>query len=417
MSRRADPRAHAGGIPGFRARGRIRPSLVAALAVLAGVSAAPGSAQEAEDTTAAEPERPFVRGGQFDKPYLTRLAGRVALGGYAEAHARWEREDGITQELGFLAKRFNLFTSTEVSDFVRFGAELEFEEGAEEIKLEFATIDVAIHPSVSLRAGMILSPLGRFNLAHDSPMNEFTDRPPVATELVGVALSEPGLGLFGRVPVGGAEGQLTYELYAVNGFHEGVVYDSPEGTRIPEGRGNFEDSNRSPALVGRLAVSPRPGWEVGLSGHRGAWNRFEEDDLALDDRRDLTILALDFEAEPAGFRLRGEAAAAEIDLPPGMDGFLQSSQRGFYAELLRDFGRGWVPAMPTSHFTAGVRVDAVDFDADARGDSMKQLTVGLNFRPVPDTVLKLDYLRGRSFDAFNNPAEHAGVHFSVATYF
>ena len=45
---------------------------------------------------------------------------------------------------------------------------------------------------------MILSPLGKFNLAHDSPLNEFTDRPLVSTDLLGVALSEPGFGALGQ---------------------------------------------------------------------------------------------------------------------------------------------------------------------------------------------------------------------------
>lgn len=395
--------------------GRPAPAIVWA-AVAASLAAGPLEAQE-QDTTGTEPGRPFVSGGQWDKPYLTRLPGRTALGGYAEAHTRFEREEGVTEELTFVAKRFNLFASTRVSDFVRMGAELEFEDGAEEIKLEFATVDVAVHPTLNLRAGMILSPLGRFNLAHDSPMNEFTDRPSVSTDLLGVALSEPGLGFFGRVPFGSGSGRVTYELYAVNGFDAGVVEDSPDGTRIPEGRGNFEDANRSPAVVGRVAVSPAVGWELGLSGHHGAWNEFEADGMQLQERRDLTIFALDFQAEPAGFRLQGELATADIELPPGLDGLFQSRQRGFYAELLRDFGQGWVPTMPDSHFTAKLRLDAVDFDADAPGDSTKQLTAGLNFRLTPDTVLKLDYVRGRSFDGFDNRADRAGVLFSVATYF
>jgi hypothetical protein len=162
--------------------------------------ATPLSAQ-VRDTTGG---RPFVEGGVFDKPYLARLLGRTAVGGYAEAHARWQRADGAREDAGFQLKRMNLFTATQVSDFVRIGTELEVEEGGEEIKLEYAAIDVVIHPAVGLRGGMLLSPLGRFNLSHDSPLNEFTDRPLVSTELLGVALSEPGLGAVGHFGVGGS---------------------------------------------------------------------------------------------------------------------------------------------------------------------------------------------------------------------
>ena len=203
----------------------IRPALPARTAALVGLVCAsmlahvtPALAQR--DTTVKDTvERPFVRGGVYDKPYLARLGGRTTIGGYAEAHARWERVDGKRDEAGFEAKRFNLFTNARVSDFVRIGAELEFEDGGSEIKLEYAAIDLRIHPALTLRGGMLLSPLGKFNLAHDSPLNEFTDRPLVSTELLGVALSEAGFGAFGQVGFA-RTGRFTYEVYATNGFHD-----------------------------------------------------------------------------------------------------------------------------------------------------------------------------------------------------
>ena len=121
------------------------------------------------DTTVKDTvERPFVRGGVYDKPYLARLGGRTTIGGYAEAHARWERVDGRRDEAGFEAKRFNLFTNARVSDFVRIGAELEFEDGGSEIKLEYAAIDLRIHPSLTLRGGMFAT--GRIALAAGGPV-------------------------------------------------------------------------------------------------------------------------------------------------------------------------------------------------------------------------------------------------------
>jgi hypothetical protein len=40
-----------------------------------------------------------------------------------------------------------------VSDFVRIAAELEFEDGAREIVLEYAAIDLMIHPSSPFEPG------------------------------------------------------------------------------------------------------------------------------------------------------------------------------------------------------------------------------------------------------------------------
>lgn len=375
--------------------------------------ARPAPGQEVPPDTAA---RPFVEGGAYDKPYLTRLAGRTAIGGYAEAHARWARADGLTDEAGFQLKRWNIFTFTQVNDFIRIGAELEFEELAEEITLEFAAIDFTVHPSLTLRAGAILSPLGRFNLSHDSPRNEFTDRPLVSTDIIGTALTEVGVGTLGQLGLGGA-GRLTYEAYAVNGFHEGLIHDSPDGTRIPLGKRNFEDENASPALVGRVALSPRIGYELGLSAHHGAYNVFRADGEVVEDRRDLAIWAVDLEATIVGLQLSGEAVSARVDISPGLQGIYASRQSGLYLQAVHDFGRGWARTMPGSWFQIGARYDVVDFDLDLRGDTVRRTTLGLNFRPTDDTAVKLNYLRGWSRDRFNNSGEQAGLLFSIATYF
>ena len=368
---------------------------------------------QAQDTI---PERPFVEGGMFDKPYLTTLMGRVAIGGYAEAHARYMREDGATAEAGFLAKRMNLFLATRVSDLVRFGAEIEIEEGGEEILLEYAAVDLAFHPALTLRGGMILSPIGRFNLTHDSPRNEFTDRPLLATELIGVALSEPGFGVFGSVPVG-RSGRVTYEAYGVNGYGDGVLVGAGDGTRIPAGKANFEDNNNRPSFVGRVTGSPSDLLEVGVSMHRGRYNESDAEGLELDDPRSLTIAALDLDAEVAGLRVTAEGARATIDVPPSLEGLFATSQWGVTLDVVRDFGRGWVRTAPSSFFSAGVRLEVLDLDADLEGDAIRQVTLGLNFRPTAESVLKLNYVRGRSWDRFNNLADHAGFQASLATYF
>ena len=359
--------------------------------------------------------RPFVRGGVYDRPYLTRLLGRTAIGGYAEMHARWQRVDGLTEERGFELKRWNIFTATDVSDFVRISAELEFEDGGEEVRIEFAAIDLRVAPSLTIRGGMLLSPLGRFNLAHDSPLNEFTDRPLASTELLGAALSEPGLGALGAFPVG--TGRFTYEVYVVNGFHDGLINDSPDGTRVALGRGNFEDNNASPAVVGRVTWSPSLDLEIGFSGHHGAYNVYDDEGLAVDERRYLTIVAIDVDATVGPLRVTGEAATVDIDVPTTLTPVYAESQRGLYIEAMHDFGRQWVTTMPQSFFSVGLRFDVIDLDSDLPGDNTRQVTVGINFRPTTDTVLKLDYVRGTSRDRFNNPSDHGSFLFSMATYF
>ena len=381
--------------------------LLRTLVVLVGLTAGAAVGQEGD--------APLVRGGIGDKPFIKGTGGRTYLGGYTEAHFRYEREEGITEELTFEPKRFNIFTYTPVSDRLRVASEVEFEEGGEEIKIEIAVLDFEIHPSVTFRGGIILSPLGRFNLSHDSPTNDLTDRPLVSTQIIPTALSEGGMGFYGSIHPS-PTARITYELYAVNGFDDGVVGGEADGTRIAAGRGNFEDNNNRPSWVGRLGLSPRPNLEVGLSLHTGPYNVWETDGLDVAEKRNLSIFALDWEARQGPFELLGEYATASIDVPEE-SAIFQASQKGYYAQLNGHFGQGWIGQLPQAHFTGVVRYGAVDFDADIDGDSHRRLSLGINFRPEEEAVFKVDYQRNWVRDAFDNRVRGAAFLFSVATYF
>ena len=360
--------------------------------------------------------RPFVKGGIYDKPYITQLGRGTSLGGYTEAHFRFEREEGVTEEVTFEPKRFNLFTYTPVTDRVRVASELEFEEGGEEIKIEIAVVDFEIHEALTFRGGILLSPLGQFNIAHDSPANDLTDRPLVSTEIIGTALSEAGMGFFGAF-YPSVNSRLTYEIYGVNGFNDGVLIGSEDGTRIPAGKGNFEDNNQNPAVVGRVGVSPHPSVEVGVSGHTGSYNVHTLDGLEVDEKRSLIIFALDGEFRWDRFELLGEYARASVEIPDSLIGLQAENQQGLYLQGNVHFLKGLIKVLPESIFTGVVRYGRVDFDTNVDGDSQNRLTLGLNFRPTEDTVFKLDYQYNWLRDGFNLEARSAGLLFSVATYF
>ena len=137
------------------------------------------------------------------------------------------------------------------------------------------------------------------------------------------------MGFYGSVHLT-PQARMTYELYAVNGFDDRVVGGRPEGTRIAAGRGNFADNNNRPSWVGRLGLSPRSAVEVGLSLHTGPYNSWEADGLAIADKRNLSIFALDWEVRQGPFEWLGECAWAAIDVPEE-SAIFQSSQRGYYA--------------------------------------------------------------------------------------
>ena len=364
-------------------------------------------------------ERPFIKGGVYDKPYLFKSSSRRAsIGGYTEAHFRYEREEGITEELTFVPKRFNIFTFASISERFSTSAELEFEEGTEEILLEFGILDFEVHEMFTFRGGMLLTPLGKFNLAHDSPANKMTDRPLVSTQIISTTLSEPGMGFYGAL-YPSARSRLTYELYAVNGFNADIIEESPEGTRIAQGKRNVEDNNNSPAFTGRVAVSPLPEGEVGISWHTGKYNKTSEEGLKIDEGRNLTILAIDGEFRRGDrYEVLGEYARSWIDLPTSLMGTIFSErQQGLYIQGSADFLRGAFQSLPRSFFAGVARYGLVDFDTKLKGDTHKRLTLGLNFRPTEDSVFKLDYQYNWVRDRLDVRVTSAAVLFSTATYF
>jgi hypothetical protein len=385
------------------------PGIILLVAVL---FLSPVNAQENDKETA---ERPFIQGGIYDKPFITRLGGRTSIGGYGDFHFRAEREGGITEEVTFQLKRFNLFTYSVISDRVRVSSEIEIEEGGEEIKVEYGLIDFEVREELTFRAGIILSPLGKFNLSHDAPQNELTDRPLVTTEIIPSTVSEPGLGLWGAF-YPSRQSRITYEIYMVNGFNEGILETA--ATRINQGKPSLgEDNNNVPSVVGRLAVSPMRGLELGASFHAGQYNISHEEGVEIADKNYLTILGADWEYRRGRLSFIGEYAMSRIGVPVGLKGFVAEKQHGYYVQAGYRFLNGLSSLLPSSSMTGVVRLEGVDFDRATRGDALTRYTFGLNFRPVEDAVFKLDYQINQESDGLNNKTPGRAFLFSVATYF
>ncbi len=126
----------------------------------------------------------------------------------------------------------------DITEHVKFASELEIEHGIRgagenEISLEFAFIDYLINEPVNLRAGIILIPIGKFNLLHDSPLNDLTDRPLVSQFVIPSTMSETGAGFYGTF-YPGRTGKLDYEFYYTTGP---CGYDADGTPRVNEENG------------------------------------------------------------------------------------------------------------------------------------------------------------------------------------
>jgi hypothetical protein len=363
---------------------------------------------------AEELARLSIPGGLYDKPYIKRAGRGVAVGGYVDHEFEYNEGGGNT----FDQHRFIPFIYGEVSDRVRVTAEIEFEHGGlvsggkdddtdGEIKLEFAVMDFSFSEAFNFRGGVILSPLGAFNIQHDSPLNDLTERSTVNRQIMPSTLSESGMGFFGTF-FPSELSVASYEAYVVNGFNEGVI-NSSGGLRIRGGRGSQKsDNNEGKAIVGRFGFSPRLGVNLGASLHSGAY----------DDAGDqnLTIFGLDAKVSRGVFELQGEYARSAADIDRAIYPLAAESQQGAYGQVNVHFGHDKL--LPGSVFTGVARWDWVDYDADRSGDSELGMTFGLNFRPIEDAVLKLDYLSIWKTPAGGTRGDAKGKLFlSMATYF
>lgn len=365
----------------------------------------------------AQPRTSDLTGGLYDKPYNRELGSNIAVGGYIDMEFEWN-DDGAGST--FDQHRLIPFITGRVSDRVTVSTEIEFEHGGfvsggeateGEVKIEYAVLDFRLAEPLNFRGGVLLSPLGSFNLLHDSPLNDLTERPLVDRALIPTTLSEAGMGFFGTL-YPGVESVLSYEVYAVNGFDEGIITGDPgeEQLRIRGGRGSQEaDNNTAKSFVGRVGFSPRLGVNLGVSAHTGKWD--------ADNQHRLTIAALDARWRLGALEMQGEYALSSVELPDSLSDHVADTQRGAYAQanyhLLHD------ALLDGSVVTAVLRGDWLDYDADRDGDDQEALTLGVNFRPTEETAFKLDHAWIWSTAPGGDTSSHPDrrLFFSFASYF
>lgn len=376
-----------------------------------------------------------VFGRQYGKPFLRRFGRNTYVGGYMDHELVFDEggNDFFDQH------RLIPFIYSDVSDRVKFATEIEFEHGGTnspggvidesgEMKIEFATLDFLINDGLNYRGGIILSPLGKYNLVHDSPLQDLTMRPMIDRRIIPTTLSEAGMGFFGTFyPT--ELSKLDYEIYLVNGF-QSLEDDGETATSNPENfirssRGSLSaDNNTNFAVVGRLAYSPFLGLEVAGSFHTG--------NVDERNRNRQTIMALDWTYQRGAFELVGEMAKTIVD----RDGVVSTGEEvsdliiddsfGYYIEpryhFMPEFLQNIAPTFfnDFSTFTAVLRFGAIDmgnFGYDDGKIRRTRLTPGINYRYTEDTAFKAEYQfnweHGRELEEVSNNQ----LVFSVTTYF
>jgi hypothetical protein len=264
---------------------------------------------------------------------------------------------------------------------------------------------------LEIHAGIFPVPLGRVNLSHDSPQNEFTELSLVATQIIGVPNAMPGLGIKGTA----RDGRLVYEADIVTGYSNGLITESSGGMRLPMGRANYGDGNGWPALTGRVSVHPSAKTEWGFGGLTGPYNDTQVGTIDVDETRWVHLFVLDGRTAWAGMRFCGEAAVGIVDVPPSLQALYAQSQWGASLEASRVL----LDPIFSKHtsLSFALRADAVDFDRSQDGDSRHRVSASLNVHRQPTSVVRFGWYYELARDRFANDTPKAGLTFTAATYF
>ena len=329
------------------------------------------------------------------------VAGDTNLGGYGELHFNKPLEKGSEGQLDF--HRFVLFTSHQFADWVWMYSELEIEhtylEGGEstgELALEQAYIQLQYAKAFSLRAGIMLVPVGIVNPLHEPPVFNGVERPNVERTIIPSTWRESGIGA-----VGSFAGGLKYEGYVMAGL-DPLGLSGANGIRGARQKA-FESSTANWALTGRLDYMPFLGGSAGISGFYSTLGG-SIDGPASDSR--FWMLSAHALYSRGNLTARGLVAYSEISDIGALNDYLRfeladpdvqvgENQLGMYAEMAYDF-LGLLDPESEQRLFVFARLERYDTHAATSGFAAnpdydrRETTLGLTYLPVPQVCLKMD---------------------------
>lgn len=321
----------------------------------------------------------------------------VSLGGYGEMTYINYEDDQKTDELDFL--RWVLYTGYKYNDKLLFNSEIEIEHAADdkkgEVAVEFAYLDYLHAREFNLRAGLLLVPMGLLSELHEPTTFLGARRPDVENRILPSTWRENGIGAFGDI------GPFSYNLYLVNGFDAAGFTDA--GLRGGRQKGSKSKADDF-AVVGRLDYTDLPGLIVGGSAYYG------DSGQDLDASVNTFIYEGHVDGKWRGWEFRALAVAAELDDVAALNEALAKKGEvelkdfnsigeeltGWYVEVGFDLLSVLRPG--EASLTPFIRYEEYDtqasvpsgFKASGKND-VDVTTVGVNFKPIPEVVVKADY--------------------------
>lgn len=357
----------------------------------------------------------------------------LSIGGYGEVRLRsFVNQDDDNRDDVFDALRAVLYVGYKFNENWVINSELEFEHagtgGGGSVSTEFLTIDYLHRDEFNVRTGLLLIPMGFVNEIHEPNFFFGAERPEVERVIIPSTWRENGAGFFGTIA-----DRVHYRAYVVNSFEGGEFTTSGlRGGRQNGGRAISNDF----AFVGRVDVDIIDGLLVGGSVYTGQTGQEQDFTSAIDGVEralpDAHLTLYEVHAQYKGYGLslralwtqtflneagrlnratdRGFTNPIVDEVPTNVRTFtnptsaIASRMQGFYVEAGYDILPLVLPETKMSlepyfrfekYDTQNeVQDGAVGYTRD-RSKDVDLYVAGLQFKPIPQVVFKVDY---RKFD-------------------
>jgi hypothetical protein len=321
----------------------------------------------------------------------------LSIGGYGEANYRNVVSDKTSKDSADMY-RVVLYAGYKFTDKILFNSEIEFEHGSTDyegqVSVEFAALDFFINPLANIRAGMVLVPMGFINQIHEPPFYFGNNRPEVERRIIPSTWSEMGVGLFGQITP-----ELTYTTYVVNGLNaQGFGSGGIRSGR----QGGSEATAENFGYVARLDYTPTylTGVTLGASGYVG--DSGQDGDFGGQKVNAFTQL---YEGHVQwkyrGLEWRTLGSVGRVDdagiLSAAKGQAIGSESYGFYTEvgydilphIIKNTDQYLAPFFRYEQYDTLAKVPVGYADNENLDRQIYQ--VGLQYKPIPNVVIKADY--------------------------
>ncbi len=299
-------------------------------------------------------------------------ASPLSIGGYGEMYYAHTSVDGGDTSSVVDVYRFVPYIGYKFSDNIILNVELEFEHGGVEpdaggeVIVEFMYLDFLLNKSANVRVGNFLVPMGLINERHEPTLFTTVQRPNTAKNLIPSTWHESGIMVYGDIT-----DDLSYKV-------TGITALKPEDAGdkwLRNGRGgSFKNIDPELAVVGRIDYTGVNGLVVGASVYG------DSDLTMIDTHIDYNLDALRVYGVLT-HTSRSGATAGQVEEAKG--GYLNVGYDLLSFTTFKDRLPLFVQyesVAPQDEIAGGTSVASVD-----------TTTVGINYFPYEQVVLKADY--------------------------